>query len=103
MLVLQVPGGLTEHRQNPLLTSFTGGGPTVRSVVDSLRKAKVDDRIAGVILKPPGPQLYWGKAQEIRDAVLDYRESDKPIAAFLSSTAAPQEYYVASARRTGST
>ena len=96
VLVLRVPGGLTEHRQNPLLTPFTGGGPTVRSVVDSLRKAKVDDRIEGVILKPLGPQLYWGKAQEIRDAVLDYRESGKPIAAFLEY-GGTQEYYVASA------
>ena len=96
VLVLRVPGGLTEHRRNPLLTPFTGGGPTVRSVVDSLRKAKVDDRIEGVILKPLGPQLYWGKAQEIRDAVLDYRESGKPIAAFLEY-GGTQEYYVASA------
>ena len=96
VLVLRVPGGLTEHRRNPLLTPFTGGGPTVRSVVDSLRKAKADDRIEGVILKPLGSQLYWGKAQEIRDAVLDYRESGKPIAAFLEY-GGTQEYYVASA------
>ena len=96
VLVLRVPGGLTERRQNPLLTPFVGGGPTVRSVVDSLRKAKVDDRIEGVILKPLGSQLYWGKAQEIRDAVLDYRESGKPIAAFLEY-GGTQEYYVASA------
>ena len=96
VLVLRVPGGLTEHRQNPLLTPFVGAGPTVRSVVDSLRKAKVDDRINGVILKPLGPQLYWGKVQEIRDAVLDYRESGKPIAAFLEY-GGTQEYYLASA------
>ena len=96
VLVLRVPGGLTEHRQNPLLAPFTGGGPTVRSVVDSLRKAKVDDRVEGVILKPQGSQLYWGKAQEIRDAVLDYRQSGKPIAAFLEY-GGTQEYYVASA------
>ncbi len=96
VLLLPVPGGLTEHRQNPLLTSLVGGGVTVRSVIDSLRKAKVDSRISGVILKPLGPQLYWGKLQEIRDAVLDYRESGKPIAAFLEYGGA-QEYYLASA------
>ena len=96
VLLLPVPGGLTEHRQNALLTSLVGGGVTVRSVVDSLRKAKVDSRISGVILQPRGPQLFWGKAQEIRDAVLDYRESGKPIAAFLEY-GGTQEYYVASA------
>lgn len=96
VLVLRVPGGLTEHRQNPLLTPLVGAGPTVRSVIDSLRKAKVDDRIKGVVLKPQGPQLYWGKVQEIRGAVLDYRESGKPIAAFLEF-GGTQEYFLASA------
>ena len=50
VLTLRVPGGLSERQANPLLTSFMGDVPTVRSVVDSLRKAKVDDRIRGVIL-----------------------------------------------------
>ena len=97
VLVLPVPGGLTEHRQNPLLPSFGPGGATVRSVTDSLRKAKVDDRISGVVLKPLiGPRFSWGKLQEIRDAVIDYRESGKPIAAFLEY-GGTEAYYVASA------
>jgi len=97
VLVLPVRGGLAEHRQNALLTSFGPGGPTVRSVTDSLRKAKVDDRISGVILKPQiGPRVLWGKLQEIRDAVADYRESGKPIAAFLEYGGA-EDYYLASA------
>ncbi len=97
VLVLPVRGGLAEHRQNALLTSFGPGGATVRSVTDSLRKAKVDDRISGVILKPQiGPRLAWGKLQEIRDAVADYRESGKPIAAFLEYGGA-EDYYLASA------
>ena len=98
VLVLRVPAGLTEYRQNALLTPLVGaGGATVRSVVDSLRKAKVDDRISGVILKPQlGPGVLWGKLQEIRDAVIDYRESGKPIAAFLEYGGA-EDYYLASA------
>ena len=96
VLVLPVPGGLRERQANPLLISVVGNGPTVRSLVDSLRKAKVDTRIRGVILKPRGPQPLWGKAQEIRDAVLDYRESGKPVVAFLEF-GGTQEYYLASA------
>ncbi len=97
VLVLPVRGGLAEHRQNALLTPFGSGGATVRSVTDSLRKAKVDDRISGVVLKPQiGPRLLWGKLQEIRDAVVDYRESGKPIAAFLEYGGA-EDYYLASA------
>ena len=96
VLSLRLPGGLSERQVNPFLTSFSGDVPTIRSVVDSLRKAKVDSRIRGVILLPSGPQPLWGKAQEIRDAVLDYRKSGKPIVAFLEF-GGTQEYYVASA------
>ena len=97
VLVMSVPGGLRERQANALLDSIVvGDGPTVRSLVDSLRKAKVDPRIRGVILKPLGPQPLWAKAQEIRDAVLDYRESGKPIVAFLEF-GGTQEYYLASA------
>jgi protease-4 len=96
VLTLRVPGGLSERQANPFLTSFSGDVATIRSVVDSLRKAKVDSRIRGVILLPSGPQALWGKAQEIRDAVLDYQESGKPIVAFLEF-GGTQEYYVASA------
>ena len=96
VLMLRVPGGLSERRQNPQLTSFIGIGPTVRSIVDSLRKAKVDTRIRGVVLLPSGSQQFWGKVQEIRDAVLEYKRSGKPIVAFLEY-GGTQEYYLASA------
>ena len=96
VLMLRVPGGLSERQANPLLTTLVGNGPTVQSVVDSLRKAKVDARIRGVILMPSGPQSLWGKAQEIRDAVLDYKATGKPIVAFLEF-GGTQEYYLASA------
>ncbi|MEE2638379.1 MAG: signal peptide peptidase SppA [Acidobacteriota bacterium] len=96
VLVLRVPGGMAERQVNPFLTSLVGEGLSLQSVTNSLRKAKVDPRIKGVILQPQGPQLLWGKAQEIRDAVIDYRESGKPIVAFLEY-GGTQEYYLASA------
>lgn len=96
VLILRVPGDMSERQTNPLLAPLLGEGTTVQSVVDSLRKAKVDSRIRGVILLPVGAQLLWGKAQEIRAAVLDYRESGKPIMAFLEF-GGTQEYYLASA------
>ena len=96
VLMLRVPGGVSERQANPLLTSLVGDGPTVQSVVNSLRKATVDPRVRGVILLPSGPQLLWGKAQEIRDAVLDYKATGKPVVAFLEY-GGTQEYYLASA------
>ena len=95
-LMLRVRGSLLERQPLGGWNPFLRSRQTVRSVVDSLRKAKVDSRISGVILAPSGPQALWGKIQEIRDAVLDFRESGKPIVAYLAY-GGEQEYYLATA------
>src|SRR6202521_3106348 len=70
---------------------------TVRSIVDNLRKAKLDQRVVGVLLKPTGLTTpFWAKIQEIRDAVLDFRKSGKPVYAYLEY-GADRDYYLASA------
>src|SRR5207249_6478331 len=74
-----------------------GRAPTVRGVIDNLRKAKVDSRIRAVLLKPTGFESpFWGKVQEIRDAVFDFRKSGKPIFAYLEY-GGDREYYLATA------
>ena len=71
--------------------------PTVRSIVDNLRKAKVDPRVGAVLLKPTGfATPFWGKVQEIRDAVLDFKKSGKPVYAYLEY-GGDRDYYLASA------
>ena len=71
--------------------------PTVRSIVDNLRKAKVDGRISAVLLKLTGFSTpYWGKLQEIRDALIDFRTSRKPVYAYLEY-GGDRDYYLASA------
>src|SRR5207237_10690360 len=39
---------------------------------------------------------FWGKVQELRDAVLDFRKSGKTVVAFLEF-GSDREYYLASA------
>ena len=97
-LVLQVGGDLTEVAPADVVGYLRGvKTPTVRSVVDNLRKAKVDSRIRAVLLKPTGFQSpFWGKVQEIRDAVLDFRKSGKPVYAYLEY-GGDREYYLATA------
>jgi protease-4 len=68
----------------------------VRSVVDALRKAKIDRRVSSVVIRPTSTAALWGKIQEVRDAILDFRQSDKPIIAFLEY-GGDQAYYLASA------
>jgi protease IV len=97
-LVLRVGGSLAEVAPNDVIGYLRGvRTPTVRSVVDNLRKAKVDARVRSVLLKPTGFESpFWAKVQEIRDAVIDFRKSGKPVYAYLEY-GGDREYYLATA------
>lgn len=97
MLVLRVGGDLEETSPNDVVTFLRPRTPTVRSVVDTLRKAKVDARVSAVLLEPVGfSSPYWGKVQEVRDAVQDFKSSGKPVYAYLAA-ADDRSYYLATA------
>src|SRR5262245_39488116 len=97
-LVLRVGGNLSEVAPADVVGYLRGvRTPTVRSIVDNLRKAKVDPRVRAVLLKPTGFESpFWAKVQEVRDAVLEYRKSGKPIYAYLEY-GGDREYYLATA------
>jgi protease IV len=95
-LVLKIGGDLQEMEPGGVLGQFFEAPPTVRSLVDALRKAKVDRRISSVVIRPAGAAALWGKVQELRDAITDFRSSGKPIIAYLEY-GGEQEFYLASA------
>lgn len=98
-LILRIGGELVETTPNDVLGQVTGGAraQTVRGYVEALRRAKGDPRIESVLIIPtPFQSPYWGKVQEIRDAILDFRKSGKPISAYLEY-AGEREYYLATA------
>src|SRR5215510_4280797 len=97
-LVLKVGGDIAELAPSNVVGYLRGANaPTVRTYVDNLRKAKADARVSSVLLKPTGfDSPYWGKVQEIRDAVLDFRKSGKPVYAYLEY-GGNREYYLATA------
>src|SRR5262249_29192472 len=97
-LVLRVGGSLAELAPNDVVGYLRGTKmPTVRAVVDNLRKAKVGSRVRAVLLKPTGFESpFWAKVQEIRDAVLDFKKSGKPVYAYVEY-GGDREYYLATA------
>jgi protease IV len=97
-LVLRVGGSLSELAPADVVGYLRGSKePTVRSIVDNLRKAKVDPRVKAVLLKPTGFESpFWAKVQEVRDAVLEFRKSGKPVYAYLEY-GGDREYYLATA------
>jgi protease IV len=98
VLNLSLGGDLAEVAPTDVVAYVRGGRtPTVRSIVDDLRKAKVDGRISAVMLRLTGFSTpYWGKLQEIRDALIDFRTSKKPVYAYLEY-GGDRDYYVATA------
>jgi protease-4 len=95
-LVLRVNGDLQEMDPAGVIGQLFEGPPTVRSLIDALRKAKVDPRITSVVIRPTGTAALWGKVQEVRDAILDFKRSHKPIVAYLEF-GGEQEFFLGSA------
>ena len=97
-LSLAVGGDIAEMPASDVVAYLSDATtPTVRGIVDNLRKAKTDTRVRAVLLRPTGfASPYWGKVQELRDALLDFKESGKPLYAYLEY-GGDREYYLASA------
>jgi protease-4 len=97
-LVLRVGGNLSETAPDDVVGYLRGvRTPTVRGIVNSLRRAKVDKRIRAVLIKPTGFESpFWGKVQEVRDAMLDFKTSGKPLYAYMEY-GGDREYYLATA------
>ena len=95
VLWLRVPDSLGEQEADDVF-GLINQRDTVMSLVSTLQKAKVDERISAVVLIPSITEGLWGKVQEIRDAVTDFKASDKPIVAYMEYGTG-QSYYLASA------
>src|SRR3954452_25281957 len=97
-LVLKVGGDLAEVAPANVVGYLRGAkAVTVRGIVENLRKAKADARVSSLLLKPTGFESpYWAKVQEIRDAVLDFKKSGKPVYAYVEY-GGDREYYLATA------
>ncbi len=96
-LMLRPTGNLPEVAPDIVLPVADGRAMTVRGYVDLIRKAKADRRVARLVIKPGNLESpYWAKLQEIRDAVVDFKQSGKPVYAFLE-TASDRQYFLASA------
>jgi protease IV len=96
-LILRPSGDLPELVPDVVLPLSDGQVLTVRGYVDLIRRARHDGRVSRLLIKPGGlSSPFWAKTQEIRDAILDFRTSGKPVYAFLEF-GGDKEYYLASA------
>lgn len=98
VLALKLEGSLPDYtNQDPIANRFFGTpSQSLTGLLMQLKKAKSDKRITAVLLDVGLLGTGWAKADEIRDAITDFRTSGKPIYAFME-VATDKEYYIASA------
>ena len=81
-LVVEIYGGLLEYDPPGGLMSELAGGDTetLQRILSNLRKAQVDDRIDGVIIRTSyGTSIGAAKTEEIRNAIKRLRDSGKKV------------------------
>ncbi|HWW77191.1 MAG TPA: S49 family peptidase, partial [Pyrinomonadaceae bacterium] len=97
VLVLRVEGALPDYANaDPVTRLFGGETNSLSSLLLQLRKAKADKRVGAVLLDIGMLGTGWAKADEIREAVADFRKSGKPVYAYMEF-GSDKEYYVATA------
>ncbi len=98
-LYISLSGVLSEYSApDPLEEALGKSELDMKKVRDVLEKAAVDERINGVVLQTENLQVGFAKLQELRHLIEIFRQSNKPIYAFLGPDLAfSRDYYVASA------
>ncbi|HEX7333827.1 MAG TPA: signal peptide peptidase SppA [Pyrinomonadaceae bacterium] len=97
VLVLRVSGPLPDYSpDDPFKKIFGGPDQSLTGLVMQFKKAKVDKRIKAILLDINMSGVGWGKAEEIRDAITDFRTSGKPVYAYIEF-GLNKEYYIATA------
>jgi protease-4 len=66
----------------PLAKALSRGAPALREVVTGLHRAAKDPRVGGLIVRTGGPAQPLATAQELRDALAEFRSSGRPTLAW---------------------
>jgi protease IV len=99
VLVMDLGGSVEETSPwNPFMSLFSMEDPTVLDKVRVLSEAGKDKKIKAAVVRIRTAQYSFGKAQEFRQAIMKFKESGKPIHAYLElEGGGNKEYYLASA------
>ncbi len=98
VLMLRLEGDVPEKPsiEIPFAAFEEQASPTVRDIWALMRRAAEDSRIKAIVLAPKRLETGWAKLEELRQSVLDFKKSGKPVYAFLRFPTS-REYYIASA------
>lgn len=99
VLVLHVTGDIEEQRATDFFSAISADKtPVLHDFTDELDTARNDSRIRALVVKIGILDTGWGKLEEIRHHILEFRKSGKPSICYLGGDGIGNlEYYVASA------
>ncbi len=102
ILEVDLTRGLQEQAlENPVTSFLLARHPTVRDVVETLHHAATDDRVVALIARVGSAPMGLAQLQEVRDAVLAFREKGKRAVAYAATfgefDAGNGAYYLATA------
>src|SRR5712691_9176181 len=96
-LYLNLHDEIPEQPPAELPSLFEKRPAPLRVLVESLDRAAVDPKVTSVVLRVSIlPDAGWAKVQELREAIVRFRKSGKPVYAHLEFCG-NKEYYLASA------
>jgi protease-4 len=98
VLIMKVSGEMPDYSPQDPTAELIGVVPpqSLIGFISSMKYAKTDSRVSAILLDVDFPGIGWGKADEIRDAIADFKTSGKPIYAFME-IGSNKEYYIAAA------
>jgi protease-4 len=82
VLTLDLASGVAEQAPMSPLAGAADGGVPIHRAIDALDRAAGDDRVEAVAVRIGRGALAMGHAQELRDALADFRDSGKQAWAF---------------------
>ena len=96
VLVLKLDGSMTEQEEENMMNSLQGiSSLSFEGTMKAIRKAKNDDKVAGIYLEAGQFGADLAQAEEIEKALLDFRKSGKWIIAY-GENYSTLGYYLAS-------
>lgn len=95
VLELKIEGDMPESTSDdPFSKLFSGQKVSFRSTLENIQKAKVDKNIKAILLLLNNVELGQGRIQDLRDVIADFKQSGKPVVAYMEQ-GSDREYSVA--------
>jgi protease-4 len=99
VLVIDASGEINEQRPIDFFSAFDGfSTPVLHDYLDAIDAARADSHIKGLVVRVGPLQTGWGKLEEIRAHLMEFRKSGKPSICYLGYDGiGNREYYLAAA------